>query len=408
MRKGVTHIMKIKTDIRRLCDGLPEEFFENLEVTWMAEQAIEPEAGLETEPKTELEMKPESETGAHNGDAGRPDLQRIKEITFRKIYGEDRGKEKEIKKPMKRISNKIIIAAALIAVLTTTAFAAGGFDFFRGFFGDSVDQAGDSILQIAATAQDKDFTMTAEQIISDGINTKIIVGLQPESKEARKWLGDPNVRIDIRAESKDYSEDSSGMTGSDRLPQFDTKDKAYFCVSYVSDHDYTGKPITVTLNAVMREKEIGDEGTAVSKPGLSLVVENPTSVKTKKVIEFALKDGQSGKTQPVSLVVNAISAVLTLQEPKGSTDTPALDVSLVMKDGAKENIFEADWVSEGATGGGGAVMSNSHADLPLASGNSFQRNLKTSQVVQTSSFSRIIDVDSVDYAIVGGERYDFQ
>lgn len=383
--------MKIKTDIRRLCDDLSEEFYEDLDVASPAE--AEGETGMETEGAARETMS----AGADRS----PDPERIKEIALRKIREEGVGKEKEIKKPMKRISHKILIAAALIAVLTTTAFAAGGLDFFRSFFGDSVDQAGDGIQKVEASAESDDFTMTAEQIISDGTNTKIIVGLQPKTKQAEKWLGDSKTNMDIAAESADFTDEGMSITGSEALPQFSTKEKAYFCVSYVSDQDYTGKPVTVTFRSVNN-----DSGT-IFEPGLSLVIDNPTSMKTKKLIEFAKEDGEVSNTQPVSLVVNAISAVLTLQEPVGSTDTPTLDVTLVMKDGTKENIFEAGWVEEGATGGGGVALGEPE-ELPLASGNSYKRNLETGQIVQTSSFSRIIDVDSVDYAIVGGERYDFQ
>lgn len=361
--------MKVKTDIHRLCDGLSEEFYKDLDVT-------SPEDG---------------------------DPERIKQIALNKIHQGEKGQEKEIEKPMKRISNKILIAVAMIAILTTTVFAAGGMDFFRSMFGDSIDQAGDNIQSMMITAEDENFKMSAEQLISDGLNTKIIVGLQPLTKEAKKWIANPRMQVDILAESEDQSVESMRMTGSERLSQFDTKEKAYFCVSYSSNEDYSGKPIHVTLTAIIPEgKEIED---AVVKPDLSLVIDEPESMRASKTVTFAEPE-DSNTIWPASLTVNSISTVLVLQGPETNTDTVTLDVTLVMKDKTRESIFESGWVSEGSTGGGGVALGKPE-ELPLASEFSYRRDLETGKIIQTAGFSRILNVEDVDYVLVGDERFDF-
>lgn len=369
-------IMKVKTDIRELCSRLDEKYY------------------------SDLDVKP---TADSEFDAGR-----IKELTFRKLHSEDSKGVKETKMKMSRVSHKLLIAAALIVALTTTAFAAGGLDFFRTMFGDSIEQAQGDIQQVGISSSNKEFEMTAEQLISDGFNTKVIVSVKPLNKDGEKKLYREDSVL-IFAEGGENAAGDLAASASERLRQFDTKDKVYFCTSYSKSTGYSGQPITLELRTMNPE---GDPGTmdAAGKPGnaeLTLTIDDPQSIDTRRIIAFEKPEGtEAAGSYPISLTVNTISAVLTLQAPSGSADTPADDVVLVMKDKSKETIFEADWSKDGVSGGG-AIMSDDPAEMPLTGGYAYNRDLESGHIVQTANFSRILNTADVDYILVGGERFDF-
>ncbi len=418
MRKGATLIMKVKTDIRRLCDGLSEEFYRDLEVgpSAAAGESVDLPAAGETRPDVERQSDMERQ----------PDVERIRRLALAKIHSQNAEGEKGDKNKMKRAPYKILIAVAIIVVLTTTAFAAGGLDFFRVFFGSSVENAGNAIQELAVSAKDENYEMTAEQLISDGYSTKVIVSLRPLTKEAAKWLEKANqVRIEAEVTGGDDSEWPQGVvaTASDRMPEFDTEDKYYVSVSYDDSRDRTGMPLHLTLASLEQRKWSSDETVVLAQPDLSLTIDQPQSMNGRREIALGIVTGgkedteggdaaEGGAEDPsasriLSLEISPISAVLNMQTPAGSTDTPTMDVILVMEDGRQESIFETGWVEEGATGGGGAVIGGNHETMPLSSGNSYSRDLETGKVLQTSTFSRIINTDDVAYVLVNGERYDF-
>lgn len=367
--------MKVKTNIRDLCKGLEDENYLNIE--------LEQTESFDTE--------------------------RIKSLAFAKLQIEGDTDEKEII-TMKRASYRILIAVALIAVLTTTAFAAGGLDFFRSMFGNSIDRANDSIQNVSVSTENENIKMTAEQLISDGYYTKIIVSLTPLSEEGRNILERDHlneVNIAIDAHVKDNIENPKSMDvisgGMQRMPEFDTKDKEYFCSTYESNSSYADMPIEIKLKTYDRKENMKCEEL------LMLTIDDPKSITSQKSIEFPVPDDKLNSSYPVSLTVNSISAVLTLQEPKGSFDTPTVDVTIVMKDGSKEKIFEEGWISEGGgQGGGGATFSDDHGALPLATSYSYRRDLDTSQIIQTAGFSQIIEPSTIDYVKVDGKKYEFK
>lgn len=368
--------MKVKADIRDLMDGLDEENYKDLEL----------------------------------GQADSFDTGRIRQLALEKLHSKGSIEEKESKKTMKRAPYRILVAVAIIAVLTTTAFAAGGLDFFRTMFGNSVDNAGSSIQHMAVSVKDDDFEMAAEQLISDGYSTKMIVSLSPLSKEARGWLEKANA-IDIKTEVVGGSENAEDtdmvMMGSERLTEFDTEDKAYFCVTYENNRSYAGQSLQLTLTALRAISHTENKETMIAESNLALTIENPKSMTAQRTILFPVPGASEENSYPVDLTVNSISAVLTIQEPAGSTSTPTMDVTLVMKDGTKEAVFEAGWVAEGAGGGGGVALSDNQNALPLASGHSYMRDMETSRILQTASFSRIINPADADYVLVDETRYDF-
>lgn len=363
--------MKVNTDIRNLCDGLDEKFLK------------------------ELDAEPEAEEGF--------DTERIKHLAFEKLCSNEEVKKKESNRGMKRISYKILMVAALLVVVTTSVFAMGGMEFFRSIFINSEQNLEKNIQQVGVSARDTDYEMVAEQLISDGFNTKIVVSLKPLSEEAKALLADPETTVQILVSSETDNSNQLSSTGTTRLSQFDSPEKYYFCVMYMSNAEYSGKPITLKLYTV-RAEEDSEESSEAREPLLSLVIKAPEQIDGRKNVAFDIPEDPEGP-YPVSLIINPTSGVMVTQDLQDAKSI-GVNVDLIMKDGKIERILEEGGIGEGS--GGGETLLAEPENMPLSSGRSYSKDKSTNQVVQTVDFSRIIDVDKVDYVLIDGERYELK
>lgn len=367
--------MKTKVDIRNLCNGLDERFLEELNI----------EAG-----------------------DGFADTERIRRLAFEKIRLEGKMEKRGRLGGVRRISHKLLLVAALLIVVTTSAFAVGGMDFFRSIFGDSAKRLDGGIQQIGASVKNDDFEMTAEQLVSDGYHMKIIVSLSPSTRQAAEWIKDADIiesEVAIIGGSEKEERMALGAIGTQWMEQFKTKEKAYFCVSYENNYDYAGRPIKLTLVSLQSTAAENSERSILTRPELSLTIDDPKSITSRRTAFFNVT-GDHGGSYEASLEVSSISALLTLQGTDGSMDTPTADIVMVMQDGTKERIFKAG--SFGVGKDGELASPDDAGEDTLIVENSYVRDPETGKVLQTAGFARIIDPQAVSYILVDGTRYELQ
>ncbi len=111
------------------------------------------------------------------------DVERIQALTFAKLHTE----QKECSK-MKKTSVKILIAAALVAVLSTTVWAAANVGLFGKVFGDVENLKTENVKNVGITAENTDVKITVEQFVSDGYQQNMIVSAIPKTKKMQTIL----------------------------------------------------------------------------------------------------------------------------------------------------------------------------------------------------------------------------
>ena len=117
-----------------------------------------------------------------------PSVQRIDDIVFQKLHPEQKTAVPAGKRVnMKKKTWKIAAIAAVFCLFATTAFAmAGGFEYFRSIYGDTVDNARQDILTPEITVTDGTRQMALDSMLTDGYKINLIVSLKTVSGKADK------------------------------------------------------------------------------------------------------------------------------------------------------------------------------------------------------------------------------
>lgn len=358
--------MSKKIKISDLCSRLEQRYIEDLDVENMTE------------------MKPSE--------------QRIEDIVFKKLRTEQEtaasaGKRETIRKK----SWKILLIAAVLCLFSTTAFAmAGGFDYFRSIFGDTVDNAKQDILTPQITISDSTRQMSLESMLTDGYKINLIVSLktisgQPDNEITKKELLDLfHVTFDSPVSGSGQS-DSTMAFSCNELTEFSTKNQHLYHIQIDSLTDCTGWNIKISLS-----EDMG---------GLSLEsVIKGSAAATELTINQIIDSSLTIET----IQISPLGILVIGNETNASGGLPTPSISLTFKDGQEEDLITPDSFDSGddgtVIGGGGIVLSSDPTAGPLVVSTYGQRN-PSGKLAIAGEFGRIIQIKEVQSITVNGAVY---
>lgn len=303
-----------------------------------------------------------------------PSEERIKQLALQKRRTYMQRKEEQ---PMKKVPFRIILVAAIVSLMSITAFAAfGGLEFIKGIFGDSAQSIQNQIVspQLSASANGRE--MALEALVTDGFVTNMVVSI----------TGKQPLENDLFEVSTGSSLRSNGWY---ELDEFTKSGKTYYAVMLVSEQRFDTANITLSLN-----KE-------VAPIDLSITIENKLG---NAVVRFP-QSAMSGKTQLKELQISPMGFLLIGHENNAQGGLPATNIRLVFSSGKTEEM-EVEFApsDETVSGGGGAIMTDDKKNAPLVTTFDGVRN-PDGELVITGQFSRIINPDAIEKIVVDGVEY---
>lgn len=303
-----------------------------------------------------------------------PSADRIKQLALQKR--KDHLKEKE-EKPMKKTVFKVVLVAAIVSLLSITAFAAfGGLELIKSIFGDSAASIQNAIVtpQVSASAQGRD--MALEALVTDGFVTNMVVSLtgrQPSDDDLFTVTTDTSLR----------------SNGWHVLEDYTTADKTYYAVDFISEQRFDTAEVTLSLNK------------KVAPIDLSIQIENQLG---NAVVDFPA-GAMAGQTQLKQLQISPMGFLLIGREENARGGLPSTDIQLVYQNGAADALqVEFDDGDEMVTGGGGAVITDNRENAPLVVMFHGTRN-PDKELVVNGQFSRIIDPAQIEKVVIDGVAY---
>lgn len=322
---------------------------------------------------------------------------RIKELALVKLSRQSSTQNITYKeKPMKKLTFRIVLAAALVCAMSMTAFAAfGGLDFFRSIFGDSARIAEEHIQFPMASAADDTYRLTVESLLSDGFKTDLIISLSAMNGKLPAF--DPINMFQTDLISADNNADT-GMAGISyqEMPEFSQENKQYYHLEYTSQQSHASAKMKVSLQEASAPLSVTvPVGNAMARKEIHVNEEDYT--------------GKSYCPQTIQLSPMGVLVVGSEKEVKGSL--PTAQIFLQMKDGSQEELISANSFDSGdetlVMGGGSLVISDSEEDQPLVSQTAGSRNPDGLMII-SGYFSRILNLDEVQSILVDGVTYPLQ
>ena len=324
-----------------------------------------------------------------------PDPGRIKELTMKKLAQQRRlqtgpgeeapppaaGKEK----PMKKNTVRIILAAAVVCLLSVTALALGGADFFQAIFGREALSVQDQIETPMASAENGDYRLSAVASLSDGYKTNLVLSL--ESLRGDGSQKDAQGRIGAMTAAE------SASVACTPLPEFDSGGISYYRLEVPTLQSHAGEAITAVLE--------GEEGEAPLL--LEVAPEKRLAALTVEIPEEAFA-GENYRPEEVQLSPLGVLVIGAEEEAQGGI--PNVQILAVLEDGSQVEImplwaFDSGSGGSTAVAGGGAVEAAPWEEEPLVVHTSGARNLD-GKTVTTANFTRVFPVDQVTAIIVNG------
>lgn len=287
---------------------------------------------------------------------------------------------------MKKTSVKILIAAALVAVISSTALAAANSGFFDKVLGNTDILKTEDIQNVAITAENKDIQMTVEQILSDGYHHKMIVSAMPKTKQATDVLFSYPLFAELEQEEErvfGYSTNTLGNIANDN--------RQYYVVDYESREEVAD----ADLHWIFSWKDAPEYDSKLQP--LDMVVSHQKTMEQQKTVVLE-------ESLPIKEIrISAISASAVTDIYKEETPT---SIVLVMKDGTEELLFLLE-EKEGIGGGGVSLIDETDdiSQLPLVSGETYRIDEEQNEMMLFASFSRVLDFDNVEGVQIGDVVY---
>jgi len=307
---------------------------------------------------------------------------------------------------MKKAPIKLLLIAAIVALLSFSAFAAfGGLDYMRSLFGDSIDSIQDQVITPLVKASADGREMAVEAMVTDGYVTNLIVSLTgDEPAEPQPFIaeslviektntvisvtpgGDPSEN-QLFSITGDFGMRSFGWT---KLDEFSTAGKTYYAIDLVSEQRFDKANISLALN-----KDVADIE-------LSFEIENNLS---NAAVDFPA-GAKSGETQLMKLQISPMGFLLTCNEENPQGGLPSTSIQVVFANKKTENMDVQFAGGEGATvgGGGGAVIVDRWQKAPLVTKFHGVRN-PDGELVITGQFSRVINPAEIVMVVVDWVEY---
>lgn len=354
--------MELKIEISQMCSMLDEHYYENIELD--SDSSIS------------------------------PSYERIRQLAFSKLRmqsGEKINSEVFAQKEKNmKISIKVLLIAAVICVLTLTAFAAfGGLEFFKFIFGDSARNVANEIQAPMLSAENVDYKMTVESLLTDGYKTNLIISLNDLNG---KGFDVEDDRIFIPRITGNTAMSSSSCK---ELPEFSQNGKRYFNLECSSLQNYSSSNIEIALN-----EELASLHVSVALKG---------SLAHKEILINA--DDYTDKNYFPELIQLSPMGVLVIgSEKQAKGGLPTAQIFLQMNDGSIEELISKSSFDDGeetVVGGGGAIIVDEWQTAPLVTQTMGERN-PDGKVVTTGSFSRILNLNDARAILVDDIEYPIQ
>jgi len=335
----------------------------------------------------------------------RPSSERVKQLALQKRENYLNRKEE---KPMKKAPIKILLAAALVVILSFSAFAAfGGLDYLRSIFGDSIDSIQDQVVTPLVKGSVDGRELAVEALVTDGYVTNLIVSLtgeepaepQPFVTESQGKIIEDSSTIVIVAERGDPSEGllfnitgdfNMRSTGWTKLNEFSTAGKTTYAIDVLSEQRFDKANIQIALN-----KDIADIT-------LDFEVENNLG---NAAVNFPA-GAKSGQTRLMEPQISPMGFLLTGSEENPQGGLPPTRIKLIFANNKSEDMNVEFAGGEGATvgGGGGAIMTGRWEKAPLVTKFHGVRN-PDGELVITGQFSRVINPAEIVKVVIDGAEY---
>ena len=351
--------MNKKIHISDLCTELEEELYEELEITNM----------------TDL----------------RPSKSNIEKLVSEKI-------RKQGKTPKRRRFKalKVFLAAAVICLFATTAFAAaGGLTYFKSIFGDSTEHVKSEITAPMVSAENASQRFSLEGMLTDGYTIDLILSLEDISgKGLPSYCYDETKQLfDVLLERKpDTGDEFSFSINYTMLPEFRTENKVVYHLTASSLDACYGADLKISFRAENSEL------------GFTVPVDGSTASR-----RYTVNDTWDGTYNLETVQISPLGVLLIGREAQASGGLPTPVVSVKFKDGTIEEMmselsFDTDGDGGTVIGGGGVVISNDPLSGPLVISTYGMRNPE-GKVVTKGEFSRFINLEDVMSILVNGKEY---
>lgn len=311
-------------------------------------------------------------------DLANPSAARIKQLALEKRQ-DYIAENEEIS--MKKASFRVVLIAAVICLVSLSAFAAfGGLEYIQGIFGESAGTIENAIVtpQVVASGEGRDLAL--EALVTDGYVTNMVVSLSGDRPSEEVPLFD--VSVDAPLCSSNWYV----------LEEFSTPDKTYYAIETISEERFDTASMVISL----------DEG--IAPITMSFDVENKLG---NAVVDFP--DGaMSGQTELKQLQISSMGFMLIGHEQSVQGGLPATSIQLLFADGRGESMdVEFAPSDETVGGGGGAIIGGGDEIPPLVTGFQGMRN-DDGELVINGKFSRIIDPSGIEKIVVDGVEYPVQ
>jgi hypothetical protein len=318
--------------------------------------------------------------------------ERIHALAFAKLREQNGIMPKHKEKHMKT-SVKILLAAALVCVMSVTAFAAmGGMDFFRSIFGDSAEVAAENIQFPDISYETGNYILTAESLLSDGFNTDLIVSLT--AKDGWVFPDDPYEHLAARLTRYIGGRILTDVASCEEMPDFAREDTKYYHISLTTMDDHSSAYVSVSFS--------GNN----AHGGLRVPIGD--AITARKEIHVNAADYADQNYYPETVQLSPMGWLVIGREKEASGGLPTVQVFIQMKDGTREELLSVMSFDDGdgktVAGGGSAVLPGPFDTPPLVTETMGKRN-PNDKVNITGSFSRILNLDDVQAIIVDDVEY---
>lgn len=299
----------------------------------------------------------------------------------RNHYIQEKNTMKPIKKRTKKFFTQIIIAAAIVATLSVTAFAFSKTDMIKSLFGGKTDVVDKAILSSVASQTVDGKTLSIDSIVTDGYITNLIVSVQGAGK------------IKMPGESEDvlFTLTSTGNIdyyGYDKLPKLSDKQTQYFRITIRNETYIENNDIVITLS------------NKIAPLSVTTPIKNSL---TSVTLNFP-EDTKQGTTQLEQLIISPMGFVLKTKEDVVKGGLPAFKATIIFNNQNTEELeLLSDFEDDTTMAGGSDIMDDLNTGPLVISDTGMRAENNTLSI--NGQFGRIIDTENIKEIVVNDITY---
>lgn len=335
-----------------------------------------------------LDPKEYKDIKIENNSEVNPNLDNIKKCVFENIDKQEilqNSSNKKRNKKFKRSFRGAWVAAMIICLTCTTAFAFSNIDFFKEIFGKDAEIVEKNIQDVVATATDGEIIFTVESLLSDGSQNYFVVSLEKKNNEEIGKI------LPVMSFVTPTTLNTRGITSYhiNRIDNLNnSKNKGYYLFTLSTTANLIGDNIKLSLEGI-KDENSGKEKIFKKELTVSFDINNNNSLKTIYIENPQIINNKYYNTKYCVTEINFSNLGMNIKgkEIEASYSIPTPKIELKYKDGEIKEL--TPW----------------HTDSDFSNAGFAYSRTGENEFTNVVWFNKLVDTNTIESIIVAEEEF---